>query len=387
MDRQIFLGRSARVMLAATLVAVLMSACGVMIDKGRIVIARIGDQQFTRGDLAKLLRGMGDQDRPRIRNKADLLRVLNNHIDDQIRMQMAERFASGAAEFTEVAQQLYVPLSAAIERYIAGRGDDAKLVRMVMLSPLPAEGEETPLMREFDMDHRQWRARRDFYESEAETLRDKLQGDAVISYLGAKGFKEGTLKLDPEALQREYDVRKESLVKLESLAFYAIEFPAAAQGAVEAASATRARIDKGESFDAVAAEFQARDPNSVSNSGIENNPTLEKFKSFWMVASGAEPGAILGPVFLPSSGRVRIDAQGKPVQYQAPDSYLVLKVLEHEPERALTLQEATPRLAPELVFTQKLKELRKELGVEIYEEQVPDPRSEGGSTGDPVLGY
>ena len=387
MNRQYFFGRNARVMLAATLVALMMSACGVMIDKGRIVIAKIGDEQFTRGDLAKLLRGMGDQDRPRIRNKADLLRVLNNHIDDRIRTQMAERLASGAAELTEVAQQLYVPLSVAIERYIAGRGDDAKLVRMVMLSPLPAEGEETPLMREFDMDHRQWRARRDFYESEAETLRDKLQGDAVISYLGAKGFKEGTLKLDPEALQREYDVRKDSLVKLESLAFYAIEFPAAAQGAVEAASATRERIDKGESFDAVAAEFQARDPNSVSNSGIENNPTLEKFKSFWMVASGAEPGAILGPVFLPSSGRVRIDAQGKPVQYQAPDSYLVLKVLEHEAERPLTLQEATPRLAPELVFTQKLKELRTELGVEIYEDQVPDPRSEGGNTGDPVLGY
>lgn len=387
MDRQIFFGRNARVMLAATLVAVLMSACGVMIDKGRIDIAKIGDQKFTRGDLATLLRGMGDQDRPRIRNKADLMRVLNNHIDDQIRTAMAERLAGGAAELADVAQQIYVPLSAAIDRYIASRGDDANLVRMVLLSPLPAEGEETPLMREFDMDHRQWRARRDFYESEAEVLRDKLQGDAVISYLGAKGFKEGTLKLDPEALQREYEVRKESLVKLESLAFYAIEFPAAAQGAVEAASATRTRIDKGDSFDAVAAEFQARDPNSVSNSAIENNPLLEKFKSFWMVASGAEPGAILGPVFLPSSGRVRIDAQGKPVQYQAPDSYLVLKVLEHEPERTLTLQEATPRLAPELVFTQKLKELRKELGVEIYEDQVPDPRSEGGSTGDPVLGY
>jgi len=242
-------------------------------------------------------------------------------------------------------------------------------------------------MRTYGMDHRQWRARKDFYESRIETLRDKMQGDALLGYFAAEDFKAGKLKLDPAALEREYAVRKESMHRLESLAFFAIEFPAAVVSSTEDAAKVRARIDAGESFDAIAAEFQAKNANSVSNSAIENNPTLEKFRSFWEQSSGAEPGAILGPVFLPSSGRVRVDAQGKPVQYQAPDSYLVLKVLEHQPERELTLQEATPELAPELLYAGKLNSLREEMGVKVFEDQVPDPRSEGTGTGDPVLGY
>lgn len=378
---------AAFLLFAATAVSTLLTACGVMIDKGRIPVAKIGDKPFTRADLSAHLRRMNDTERPRIRNKADLIRVLNNYIDDEVRTTMAARLAENTGELAGMAEKLYVPMSVATDRYIKQSGDEANQIKMILLSPLPPQGEETPLMREFGMDHRQWRARRDYYEIQVENLRDKLQGDVAIQYLAAKALKEGKMTLDPEAMQREYDVKKDDLKRLETLAFYAIEFPAAKPGASEAAAALRARIDKGESFDALAAEFQAKDPNSVSNSAIENNPTLEKFRTFWTAASGAEPGAILGPVFLPSSGRVRVDAQGKPVQYQAPDAYLVLKVLEHEAERTLTLQEAAGSLTPELAYAQELKALRKELNVEIYEEQIPDPRSEGGGTGDPVLGY
>lgn len=366
---------------------ILLSACGVMIDKNRIVVASIAGENFTRGDLFAMLRRMGDTDRPRIRNKADLIRVINNHIDDQVRLKLAEDFAANSAQLGEMAQRIYVPISVATARYINESGDEMKQVQMILTAPLPAAGEETELMRTYGMDHRQWRARRDFYESRIESLRDKMQGDALISYHAAEDFKAGKLKLDPAALEREYSVRKSTLHRFESLAFFAIEFPAAVSTSTEEASKVRARIDAGESFDAVAAEFQAKNANSVSNSAIENNPNLDKFRSFWGQASGAEPGAILGPVFLPSSGRVRIDAQGRPVQYQAPDSYLVLKVLEHQPERELTLQEATPEIAPELLYAAKLNALRDEMGVKIFEDQIPDPRSEGSGTGDPVLGY
>lgn len=376
--------RGAAASLWMSLAAVFFSACGMIIDKDRIVVAKFGDDTITRGDLFAHLRRMNDSDRPRIRNRGDLLEVLNKNIDDRVRLAMAERFASGAAEFAQVAQQLYVPMSIATERYIAEAGDEAQMVRMMLLSPLPPPGEETPLMREFGMSHQQWRARRDYYEIQVEDKRDKMQGDNVIAFLGVQAYQSGKLAVDPARVEREYLLKKEQMHKLEQLAFFAIEFPASAPGATANAAATRARIDAGESFDAVAAEFQARDPNSVSNSAIENNPTLEKFRTFWEQASGAAPGTIIGPVFLPSSGRVRIGADGKPVQYRAPDSYLVLKVLEHQPERVLTLQEAQPELMPELIYAEQLKALRAELGVEVYEDQLPDP-SGGAGTGDPIL--
>lgn len=375
--------------LVLTLAAVFLSACGMLIDKDRIVVAKFGDSKITRGDLFTYIRRMSDTERPRIRNKSDLLDVLNKNLDDRVRLAVADRFASNAAEFAEVAQQIYVPMGLAIQRYIAESGDEGQMIRMILTSPLPDSGEETPLMKEFNMSHAQWRARRDYYEIKAEDLRDKMQGDAAIMYLGAKDYQAGKLAIDPAKVEREYTMKKEAMRKMETLAFFAIEFPAALPDATANAAKTRARIDAGESFDTVAAEFQAHDPNSVSNSAIENNPNLEKFRTFWNEATGAEPGKILGPVFLPSSGRVRIGADGKPVQYRAPDSYLVLKVLEHTPERVLTLQEAQPDLMPDLIYAEKLKALRKEYGAEIYEDQLPDPRGGGGakSTGDPVLGY
>ena len=374
-------------LLLLLLASVFLGACGMLIDKNSIRIAKFGDSDITRGDLFAMLRRMSDTERPRIRNRQDLLDVLNKHLDDRVRLAIAQRFAENAAEFAGASQQIYVPMAVATARYIAESGDEAQQVRMIMTAPLPASGEETPMMREFGMSHSQWRARRDFYEIKAEELRDKMQGDAAIMFLGAQDYKAGKLVIDPAKVEREYSMKKEQMRKMETLAFFAIEFPAAAPDATANAAKTRARIDAGESFDAVAAEFQARDPNSVSNSAIENNPAMEKFRTFWDAATGAEPGAIIGPVFLPSSGRVRVDAQGKPVQYRAPDSYLVLKVLEHQPERTLSLQEAQPELMPELIYAEKLKALRVEMGVEIYEDQLPDPSGTSKGTGDPVLGY
>jgi hypothetical protein len=376
-----------KVMALAMMSAIFFSACGAIIDKNRIVIAKLGDESFTRGDLYALLRRMSDTDRPRIRNKGDLMRVLSNHIDDKVRKTLAERVAKKEGVFIDIADKIYVPMGVARDQYIATAGDEASMAKMILTAPLPNAGEETPMMREFGMDHVQWRGRRDYYEIQVENLRDKLQGDIALQYLAELDARDGKLTIDPAALEREYSVRKDSLRTLEQLAFFAIEFPASTPDATERAAKVRARIDAGEAFDTVAAEFQAKDPNSVSNSAIENNPSLEKFRTFWMLASGAEPGAVLGPVFLPSSGRVRVDAQGKPVQYMAPDSYLVLKVLEHQPERTLTLQEAEPQISPGLRYTAKMKLLWQELGMEIYEDKVPDPKSEGGGTGDPVLGY
>jgi len=55
-------------------------------DKDRIKIARIKDEYITRGDLSKVIREMPDAERPEIRTKGDMLRVLNKHIDERIKL-------------------------------------------------------------------------------------------------------------------------------------------------------------------------------------------------------------------------------------------------------------------------------------------------------------
>ena len=81
-------------------------------------------------------------------------------------------------------------------------------------------------------------------------------------------------------------------------------------------------------------------------SEIENNPALEKFKGFWQTASGAEVGEIIGPIYLPQYQRLVPGPDGKAQVQNMPDAFIILKVLEHEPARPLTLEEARPMIAP-----------------------------------------
>jgi hypothetical protein len=56
-----------------------------------------------------------------------------------------------------------------------------------------------------------------------------------------------------------------------------------------------------------------------------------------------------------------------------PSAYIIFKVLEQRPESTLTLEEATPMLAPPILVARKMAQLREEHGVEIYEDKLPDP--------------
>jgi len=126
-----------------------------------------------------------------------------------------------------------------------------------------------------------------------------------------------------------------------------------------------------------------RNRDFVIESEIENNPDVAKFAGFWGTVSGAQPGEIYGPVFLPEYQIQVTDAQGRPQPLDMPQSYIVLRVLESFPERTLTLEEARDRVLPMVLYSQEIEKLREEHGVEIYEEKLPDP---GGFSADDGLG-
>jgi len=78
--------------LSGCMCAVLLwsSGCGLIADKDRIRVAKLGEQYITRGDLFKVLRDMSDEERPNIETKGDLIRVLRNTIDGRIRKRLAD---------------------------------------------------------------------------------------------------------------------------------------------------------------------------------------------------------------------------------------------------------------------------------------------------------
>ncbi len=129
----------------------------------------------------------------------------------------------------------------------------------------------------------------------------------------------------------------------------------------------------GEKFDAVYNEMAARSPGYVIESEIDNNPSLERFRGFWMSVSGAEKGAVLGPVFLPEYQLMVEAPDGKVRAKTMPAAYLVLEVIEHYPERTLSLEESKQSLLPTILVSKMMQRLREQNRVEVYEDKLPDP--------------
>jgi PHD/YefM family antitoxin component YafN of YafNO toxin-antitoxin module len=342
-----------------------LPGCGQIADKDRIRIAKLDNEYITRGELARLIYDMPDTERPNIRNRGDLLRVLNEYIDNKIKIPLGQQLAEEG--------KITVPREMAREQYFSQCGDDEETMRAVWNMQVPASGEMTPLMEVYKLTPESMKAMKALVEQETDKVVQKLQGEQAVAYLAVQDFKAGKLKLDPEAVKREYNVRKSELKRLEWMSFVAIRFPASMEGAAQAAAKVRERLESGEDFDAIVKEFQQKNPGFIIQSEIENNPSLQRFKGFWVAASGAEPGTVVGPIYLPSYQQMAQDAKGQSKTVQMPDAYLILKVLDHKPEAQLSLEEAQPMLAPPILVAGEMKLLREQHGVEIYEDKLPDP--------------
>jgi hypothetical protein len=296
---------------------------------------------------------MPDDERPAIRNKGDLLHVLNTYIDDQVKDPLVPEF--------ETQLKAMVPRQLAAQRFFAEHPDGNYEVVYQIQDPAAVEMTQATL----DLEKQQIDLRIDRTEK-------KMKADAAVMLKAAQAYKNKELLVEDREFEQEYGFRKDELKSLEKMSFRAIRFLAAQPDSEKSASDIRRRIQAGEAFDALYKEMEARSPGYVIESTIENNPKLERFRGFWMSVSGAEKGTVLGPVFLPEY-QLMVEVDGKQGSKNMPAAYLVLEVLDHVPERTLTLDESKQQLLPTILVSKMMKVLREQNGVEIYEDKLPDP--------------
>lgn len=368
------LRRVACAMLA--LLVLVAAGCGQITDKDRIRIAKIGDKYITRGNLFKLIREMPDTERPMIRNRSDLLRVLNQHIDSQIKLPLGRKLAGEGK--IEVSRDL------AREQFFRDSGEDEEVLRHSWNIEIPPPGVVTPLMQVYGLTPELLQFNKDNVEEGTDRTMAKMLGEKAVEYLALEALKEGRITLDQAEIEREYRFMKDQLVRYEEISFIGVRFPAQMENAATLAAQARERLDAGAAFDDILREYRERERQEkvsyIVHSDIQNNPALEKFRGFWSAASGAREGDIIGPVYLPAYQQIAEDKDGRAVVMQMPDAYLIFRVLEHRPERALSLEEAQPLVALPLLKAKMMRLLREEKGVEVYEDKLPDPSHVQGPT-------
>ncbi len=348
-----------RFSMAPLLAAVVLTAgCGYLGDRNLIKIAKIKDRYITRGDLAKVIYDSQDEDPVIINNKGDELRVLNAYIDEQIKTPLAEE----VEQELESQQKTLVSRDIAKQQYFKEHAEDE------FESIYNAKNPELLGMTQAELD-----TRKQQIDLGIDRVLEKLKGDAAVAYRAVQAFKDGSLKITDEEYQREFNLRKEELNRLEWMRFRAFRFPADVPNSETEAANVRKRLDAGEMFETVFDEYAKKNPAWVIESEIENNPNLARFEGFWLNASGAKEGDIIGPVYLPEYQMMAEDAQGRRDVRNMPAAYLVLKVLEHRDPTPLTLDEAKPSLAPSILISKMMQKLRDDNGVEVYEKNLPDP--------------
>lgn len=367
--------RTTRISLFLILIATVVG-CGQLTDKDRIKIAKIGEKYITRGDLFRIIRDMPDAQRPMIRNRSDLLRVLNQHINSQIKIPLGQQLAK--------AGKIEVSRAVARETFFQESGDEAEVLRHSWNMEVPPPGVVTPLMEVYGLTPELLQFNKDSVEEGTDRVLKKLLGERAVQYLAAEVFKEGRITLSPEEIEREYQFMKDQLVRYEEISFIGLKFPSTLTDASAQAALVRERLNAGESFDEMLAEYAEKDKQDqvgyIIQSDIQNNPALDKFRGFWSAASGATEGAIIGPVYLPSYQQIIEDKEGRKRAVNMPDAYLIFRVLEHRPERVLSLEEAQMHVAAPLLKAKMMHLLRDENEVEVYEDQLPEPGGLQGPT-------
>lgn len=340
------------------------AGCGYIADKDRIVVAELDGRRITRGELYQLIREMPDNERPEIRNKGDLLRVLNSYIDEQIKIPLGKELDQKLDD----AQRQALRAQAREEVFV--RNEDYNF-RAIYAMEIPGDGQATPAMQDMGITTRGMQNMKDLIENNTDILYEKMLGNVAVEARALQAVRDGQLSIPEEELKVDYELRKSEFLSFEWIKFRGIRFLANAEGIAESAQ-VRERIEKGESFDSLFTEYAAKDVRNVVESEIENNPALEKFRGFWENASGAEAGEVVGPVYLPSYTQSIQETSGKITNVQMPDAYLVLQVIEHRPPRQLSLDEARPMLMMPLAIAQMMEKLRQEHGVVVYEDKLPD---------------
>lgn len=356
-------GLAMRVSALGLLTLFAAGGCGRLTDPDHIVVAKVGDRLVRRADLNEVLRNMMPEERPLIRTRGDLLRVLENHVDRLVKHKLAEDLQGQG--------KIRMP------RELAAQQFDARF------PSYRASLENADQMGLSNAD-------KAFLEQERDLRIDRLQkdllGEAAIYYRIREALEAGNLTITEQEFEEEFSYRKEELRHYEELVFEGICVPASQQGASTLATEVYNRMKAGEDVSALAAECETAGTGFPLNSGLPNDPGMaHKFGPFWEQASGAPPGAVIGPVFISGWEAARPAPDGQIESQRIPDAFLVCKVIQAVPERPKTLEEAKPELSVGIFYAKMIRKLREENGVEVYEDNLPDPAAYDSSAPRSVL--
>lgn len=344
---------------------VLCAGCGLIADKGLIVVATLNGEDITRGDLTQILRDMPDVERPLIQNKADLLRALNAYMDGEIKQFYAEQLeAEGKIErHRDFATAVY------FQKY-----PDKRSLEQVKENYPPAQLRALQADIEFGIDAE-------------ETL--ILRGQA-LRFLIDEALRNGTLVITDEEFKAEYD-RETTLQPgyfkhFESVIFDAMRFDDDPASLGEAGTIARRIFEEGEPFEAIIDSMEETQPEGVMRAAkLENDPENNRFGTFWEEISGTEGGRVHGPVLLLEHTTIRQLPSGERVQQTVPNSFLVLKIIVHNAPTDKSLDEARSDLAPAISVRKLMARLRTKHGVEVYSDKLPDPAGFGDQFKDSTI--
>ena len=325
------------------------TGCGYIADKDRIRIATMDGKPITRGDLNKILHDMAPDARPTIRTRGDLLKALQNSIDSRLKRSLADSLKEQG--------KIHVPRELA-ERFCLVKHPEQY---GMMTNP-----------EDYNLTQRDL----DFMKQERELGVDEelkaLEDEQAVMFRIDEAMKSGLIQITDEEFQREYETRKGDLKHYEKVSFRGVYLPSASPEASAAAAAIVRRLNMGESVDDVAKAYASAQAD-ILEATLENDPKNRKFAGFWQQAAETQPGAVVGPVVIQGWERGRLDAQGQRVMERIPDSLLVAQIVDEVPEKQKTLEESKPDLTPLILYAKVMDQLRKEHGVSIFEDKLPDP--------------
>ena len=326
---------------------VLLPTCGIIVDKDRIKIAKVGGEYFTRGELDRIIWDMPAEERPTIRTKGDLRATLANVIDEHIKQ--------GQAAALKEQGKINITRQEAEIQYIARYPE--KYREFLQLRGVLAEKDVKP------------------YEEDRELAIDRelerMYGDQALVYLINEAVQNGTMAVTDEKYAEQYELRKGQMFTFERVAIKGVYLPLNAHEDVyEEASIVHEKLVGGADPKAVA-EAYGEEKAGYLEVGLTNQASDIKFAMFWQQASGSKEGDVIS-AFIPNWQR-NVNVAGERKTIPIPDSQLICRIVQYVPARQKTLEEAKPILRSSILFAQMMERLREQAGVEIYDDKLPDP--------------
>ena len=343
--------------------------CGLIADKDRIIIATLDGENITRGDLAEALRKMSDEDRPLVQNKADLFRALNKYIDDKIKSGLAERLVDE--------EKISAPRGAVEQTYFEAHPDQRHYY--VLRNPSP---EQLALIELSAGDLVAVQAEIGFGMDEVE---ERLLREEAFEYVVQERLRDGSLQITEEEYRAEFEARESTLKNFETIEIDAILFAAQNRSSMDEAREAVERLKSGEAFEDVSRSYENQRWSTSMRAVFRNDPENEKFRRFWEYATGSRKGDVKGPLFLEPFEKVEDIGRGRTTRTQMPQSFIVFKVVERAPETEMTFEEAKYVLEESIAVREVMQALRDEHGVQVFEDELPDPAGFGDQYKDLVI--